>query len=412
MPMSNLANPYSAAASAAGYLFQCRYALLLALSHVNKDSGLELSIEKFDDVAFAEEGDPRDLIQTKHHLNRAGDLTDASGDLWRTLRAWSDAVVSDPSILRRVRFVLVTTATAPAGSIASLLRPGTDRQDLAAHDRLVAVANSSSSTTNEPFYTAFLDLAEATRLALVRSIAVLDGAPNLVDTGAQIADRVSMAAPRDKVSLFAERLEGWWWGRVCRALTRPEDAVIQIAEVEAKVDELREDFQRKALPVDMADAYPPEAETAAYDARPFIRQLLLIGVGGRRLDFAKRDYYRAFEQRSRWTREKLLFDGEISAYDRRLHEEWDVRFETMKGKLDGVTDEGTLGQHGQVLYEWVEQSARFALRSVVEPFLTVGSYHMLADRLKVGWHRDFPDRIADDNGPGNEEGGHDDDNVV
>jgi hypothetical protein len=206
--MSNLANPYSAAASAAGYLFQCRYALLLALSHVNKDSGLELSIEKFDDVAFAEEGDPRDLIQTKHHLNRAGDLTDASGDLWRTLRAWSDAVVSDPSILRRVRFVLVTTATAPAGSIASLLRSGTDRQDHSAHDRLVAIANTSSNTTNEPFYSAFLDLAVATRQALVRSIVVLDGAPNLIDTGAHIADRVTMAAPRDKVSLFVERLEG------------------------------------------------------------------------------------------------------------------------------------------------------------------------------------------------------------
>lgn len=396
--MSNLANPYSAAASAAGYLFQCRYALLVALSHVNKDSGLELSIEKFDDVAFAKDGDPRDLIQTKHHLNRAGDLTDASGDLWRTLRAWSDAVVSDPSILRRVRFVLVTTAMAPAGSIASLLRPGTDRQDNAAHDRLVAVANGSSSATNEPFYTAFLDLAEATRRALVRSIIVLDGAPNLTATGTQIADMVSMAAPGDKLPLFVERLEGWWWGRVCRALTRPEDAVIQIAEIEAKVDELREDFKRKALPVDMADAYPPDADAAAYDARPFIRQLQLVGVGGRRLDFAKRDYYRAFEQRSRWTREKLLFDGEISTYDRRLHEEWELRYEAMAEQLAGAINESKLVEEGRELYGWAEQSARFPLRSVVEMFLTVGSYHMLADRLKVGWHRDFDQRLRE--GPG------------
>lgn len=124
------------------------------------------------------------------------------------------------------------------------------------------------------------------------------------------------------------------------------DAVIQIAEIEAKVDDLREDFQRKALPVDMADAYPPDIDAAAYYARPFIRQLQLVGVGGRRLDFAKRDYYRAFEQRSRWTREKLLFDGEISTYDRRLHEEWEVRYEAMGNWPERPTRASSLRRGG------------------------------------------------------------------
>ena len=45
-------NPHGAAASALGYLFQCRYALLDGLRAVPDTPHLLISIEKFDDVAF------------------------------------------------------------------------------------------------------------------------------------------------------------------------------------------------------------------------------------------------------------------------------------------------------------------------------------------------------------------------
>lgn len=410
--MSNIANPYSAAASAAGYLYQCRYALLAALGFVNRESGIELSIERFDDVAFAADGTPLEMIQTKHHIARTGDLADTSTDLWKTLRVWASAIATDPSLLRRARFVLMTTATAPVGAVASFLRPGPDRDDAAACKRLIAIAGEGRSATNTPFYAAFLDLTEVARRELVKSVLILDGSPDLVATGERISDALRMAAPADRVGDLAERLEGWWWGRACRALTRPDDAVIQVAEIEAKLDELREGFQRRSLPVDMASAHPSDAEAVAYDGRPFVRQLHFVGVRGRRLDLAKRDFYRAFEQRSRWTREKLLFDGEISAYDGRLHEEWEVRYEAMVARLDGTSDDGALSENGRQLLEWVEQSARFPLRSVVEMFLTVGSYHMLADRAKVGWHRDFERRLKTDAGPCDEGEPSDGDDVV
>ncbi len=45
--------PFDAFSSALGYLYQCRYALLLALQK-GDDPNLCLSIEKLDDVAFHE----------------------------------------------------------------------------------------------------------------------------------------------------------------------------------------------------------------------------------------------------------------------------------------------------------------------------------------------------------------------
>jgi hypothetical protein len=51
--MSGSSSPFDASPSALGYLYQCRYALLLALQK-DDDPNLCLSIEKLDDVAFHE----------------------------------------------------------------------------------------------------------------------------------------------------------------------------------------------------------------------------------------------------------------------------------------------------------------------------------------------------------------------
>src|SRR6266446_8657025 len=47
-----------------------------------------ISIEKLDDVAFEEDGEPKQLLQFKHHVINSATLTDSSTDLWKTLRVW------------------------------------------------------------------------------------------------------------------------------------------------------------------------------------------------------------------------------------------------------------------------------------------------------------------------------------
>lgn len=80
-----------------GYLYQVRYALQLLLDHDN--TNYQINIEKFDDVAFNEDGSPRELIQLKHHVNNGGSLSDSSTDLWRTLKVWIDMISSDQTVL-------------------------------------------------------------------------------------------------------------------------------------------------------------------------------------------------------------------------------------------------------------------------------------------------------------------------
>ena len=124
--MSEAQSVHSAAQSAAGYMYQARLALLEALRYPYHDSGIEIAVEKLDDVSFEKDGTALELLQTKHHLKKSGDLTDNSVDLWKTLRIRAKAVKHDPSLPGRTRFALVTTARAPTGSAASYARRSAD----------------------------------------------------------------------------------------------------------------------------------------------------------------------------------------------------------------------------------------------------------------------------------------------
>lgn len=390
--MSQTKSSHTAAQSAAGYLYQARLALAECLRFAYADSSIEIAIEKLDDVSFEKEGSAAELLQTKHHLKKVGDLSDGSVDLWKTLWVWAQAVKADPSLPGRVRFALITTAKAPPGSAAALLRPpgyGAIRDPEMADALLLKAAASSENQSLKAAIASFTDLSPAIRKELVASIEVLDETPNLTDLGPVIEERLKMIAPRGKVALAREQLEGWWWPRICSTLQSDTPASISIAEVEQKLDDIRDGLKRDALPLDMEHAEPSIEVMGSLDEMRFVKQLHSIGLGKQRIEFAKRDFYRASAQRSRWARQNLLFDGEVGHFEQRLVEEWQPRFAKMCDELPSKSGDPDIRAAGQKLYAWVEADARFPIRTQTARFLTVGSYHILAESIRVGWHRDF-----------------------
>jgi hypothetical protein len=385
--MGTTDNPHGAAASAMGYLFQCRYALLAGLRAVPDRPELMISIEKFDDVAFEANGEPTELIQTKHHIDKAGDLSDGSVDLWKTMAIWLKRVTEDIESPFRTNFLLLTTADAPDKSAASLLRMR-ERNEEAADKLLMAAAKSSKNQKIMDDCAAYAGLAENIRLSLLRAVTILDASPNIIDVREEIERELHHAALRDQIEKLVERLEGWWFGAVIRALSADSPSAIPVMAIEQRVDELREEFKRDALPVDFKTAVPSQNVIAELDKRPFVKQLRKIGIGSRRIEYAIRDYYRASEQRSRWAREDLLIDGELGHYERELTEAWEPRHAAIVEQANSCSPEQKVAL-GQTVFKWAEQDANFPLRTVRERFLTHGSYHILANRHDVGWHPDF-----------------------
>jgi hypothetical protein len=201
-----------------GYLFQCRYALLVGLRALPDTPQVLVSIEKFDDVAFEANGEPTDLIQTKHHIDKTGELFDSSVDLWKTIAVWLSILAEDIDAPFRMRFALLTTANAPNKSAASLLRMR-DRDEVGDDKLLMVSAKASENKATEKARTAYAALPAHVRLSLLRSVMILDGSPNIIDVREEIGRELHHAAPRDQIEKLVERLEGWWFGAVVRAMS-------------------------------------------------------------------------------------------------------------------------------------------------------------------------------------------------
>lgn len=383
--------PHTAAPSALGYFYQCRYALLEALRRLPEGERVSITIETLDDVVFDTDGSAVDVLQTKHHVNACASLTDASPDLWKTLRIWIEGQ-ADGTIPKDAQFFMVTTALCPEGTAAGYLRPE-GRDEKKALERLAATASTSSSDANSLAYEAFTALDSDARMRLVKAVMVLDGSPSIGQLDDRLRQAVFFAVERHSLDSYLQRLEGWWYRRVLEHLSDAAAAPILGEEVESETARIRAQFKQDSLPID-DDIMSATVDASGYMDRSFVDQLNIIGVNRKRILYAVKDYYRAFEHRSRWVREDLLYVGELDRYEQRLVEEWDRLFQQMRDDLGDDAAEDEMTRAAQDLYKWVETGEHHPIRrDVTEPAISRGTYQMLADDLRVGWHLEFRERL-------------------
>jgi hypothetical protein len=110
------------------------------------------------------------------------------------------------------------------------------------------------------------------------------------------------------------------------------------------------------------------------------------------------DYYRAFEQRGSWLRENVTLSGELELYDDRLVDEWARLREIVFEELNDSSPEELLQETGRKLLTQLSTTDNPNLRirtEVTATFVTMGSYHMLANNEapRVHWHPRFQERV-------------------
>ncbi|MGG0935498.1 ABC-three component system protein [Brevibacillus centrosporus] len=382
---------FSAGSSALGYLFQARFSLHLILQKMDS----ELSIERLDDVAFEDNGAPIELLQLKHHIHSSANLTDGSADLWKTIRVWSEAVKSKKISLPDVVLSLVTTSSAPDGSIASLLREDDNRDPKEAYDRLLAYTDTSESKSNNPAYQAFLSLPHEQRLQLVECIYVVDQCATILEAEGLVKKQLTVAIHPRYLNALYERLEGWWLQRVIGHLATDSNGSIRFSEVNEKINEIRDQLRTDSLPIDYQHEDPPQAKLGE-DKRPFVQHLQVISLSNPRIDHAIRDFYRASKQRSRWVKDELVSITELYNYDRLLKEAWEELFAIVNEDLAEDAHESLLQENGKTLYTQIIQIRHLNIRrDCTEPYVMKGSFHILANKIPIelGWHPYFFDKI-------------------
>ena len=376
-----------------GYLYQVRYALALLLENENTD--FQISIERFDDIAFSKDGLPKELIQLKHHVRRHGDLTNGSTDLWRTLKVWIDIISNVPNMLSGTGFFVVTTAIAPDNSAAYHLKNDANRNIESAYEILKETCIASKNKAHKKYHEAFFNAGEATVKCLLSQVYIVDSASNIIEVEKIFRKQIRYTCVPKHEDQICERLEGWWYRKAIEALCSDTPVFITQSQVRSFIVSVHQEYAEDNLPIDIFDIETLQEGDLSDNEKVFFEQLKLISLGRRRMQIALRDYYRAFKQRANWVRNDLLYVNELEKYEQRLIDEWEHAFAAMEEDLaefNGATeDEKT--KAGRALLSDIEKRDIRIRPKCQEAFVMRGSFHMLANQLKVGWHIDFYDRL-------------------
>ncbi|MDE6642086.1 MAG: hypothetical protein K2K63_16360 [Acetatifactor sp.] len=333
-----------------GYLYQVRYALALLLNHDNPD--FQISMEKFDDIAFSKDDVPKQLIQVKHHVQHHGNLSDASTDLWRTLKVWIDIINTSPDILDGTEFLIITTSIAPKDSAAYCLKKDDNRNTDGAYQLLKEVCEKSENKAHTTYYNAFLKMDEKILKRLIEQICIIDGASNIIDVDKVFRKQIRYSCIPKYENHICERLEGWWYRKAIEALCSDNPIFITQNQIRALIVSMSQEYSDENLPIDIFEFGSFQENDLGDDEKIFYKQLELIHLGSRRMQVALRDYYRAFHQRANWVRNDLLFINELELYEQRLIDEWDHRFAEMEDNLNeyGSADEEEKIKEGRTLF--------------------------------------------------------------
>jgi hypothetical protein len=295
---------FSASEPSLGYLYQVRYGLMLIVSEANGEA--KLLLEQIDDISI-DTLDSIQVYQTKLHIKSVANLTNASSDLWKTLRVWSEGIKSGTLNPKTDLFNLITTASASIDSIPFKLKQGSqkDRNVDDIVTSLIDVTSTSISATNKSAYDSFLSLTEVQQKSLIKNITIIDASVDINEAKNLILHEIRHYSIK-RESLY-ERLEGWFVGQAILQLQGLRSA-ITAKEVSSKILDIADVFKSDNLPNDFnLPITADEAQLGPYRNKLFVKQIELIGFGNRVVNNAISDYHRSFSQKSKWLREGLIY---------------------------------------------------------------------------------------------------------
>jgi len=128
-------------------------------------------------------------------------------------------------------------------------------------------------------------------------------------------------------------------------------------------------------------------------ARPFVRQLHLVSDDESVVYTAIRDYIRCNIEKARLSAEGNVADDDWEAFETALFARWDRIRQRIKRVRKGSLEKDA----GYEIFTETTEDYREKLAGTdtEQVYLTSGTYHRLADMVKLGWHPRFEELMRE-----------------
>jgi hypothetical protein len=336
--------------------------------------------------------------QDKHSIRDGTEpFSNRSKDLWNTLGIWLDAIETKEVTVDTTHFLMVTNKTL-SDCIANQISKAEGPAEAA-----LCITSLIKASGNPPEKVAILmqrvlrPESRANLAALISRTKVLD-ATQATAGNALRADTISrLPLPewcRSTADSMVDELSGWLHRSVLELWRQKKPGWVErdhfINQLHAALERRKKQISRERA----AHLIPVTADKIGQEkGRPFVKQLYLVTDDDSVVDTSIREFIRCNIEKMRLSQEGNVTDDDWKSFESALMARWDkIRARVVRVRAGDVeTDVGF-----EIFTETTEDHREKLAGSETEQvYLTSGTYHRMADLLRVGWHPRYKALIQD-----------------
>jgi hypothetical protein len=367
-----------------GYSLQFPRALLRLLE---AKPGSKVGVEVCGDVSVLF---PEGIIlseEDKSSLNN-DTLADTSINLWKSFYNWIQAIETGELNPDNDKFILYTNHSVKTDSLVVQISEAITAETI---EKVIAISKEKTQhiTEQQTLYR-FTDCVLNTKVGLFKKIIpqfelVSDNKADNVYDDIRLALRLKMINDENQVEYLLESLTGWLQKTIMERIAAKLMAVISYEEYEQHFQALFRSIHNSQELLDYAYSKMPTDDvlSAAAKQEPvYVKQLEAIKSTQPEIIEAVSDYFRADTNRQKWIESGLIDETAMEDFEGRL-----VSFHQIVEKRFSITEKDRPEEErGKlVLLDCQQRSEKIADKE--PPNRTIqGSYHVLSDEVKVGWH--------------------------
>lgn len=395
--MNNTNNLHSADGSILGFLYQIERALqwlsssdLTAFVGVEVDDDITVKLINGDDIETIYE-------QAKHSQTSRIPYADRSIDLWKTLSIWIEAVTSNKINIEHSLLSFLTNKRIPNNRLAIKLK----NESLGGVDNLknknaniIKMANELKEIaaklpkTVKPYGQVVIDCPISILIKVIDKITVLDNNYNHITKDVKTAIRNNLSISEDiPFDYIYQGLFGFVSDSLIMNWRNREPGWVSVKAFNQQYTQLLTEFKKKSFFEKAVDSLPVDSKDIARNrGKIYVEQLKKIGCSESEVIEAIHDFVRAASERSRFAQDGEISKQKFDSYFEDLMNHW-TSISRPKFKFAEPKKFTQVGY--EVYYHSLLYKGKLNNYEPEQGYTHKGSYHYLADQVKIGWHPEW-----------------------
>lgn len=357
-----------------------------------------IGIETDDDVAIRGSDGSLVLEQDKHSINEsAKPFGDRSHDLWNTLVIWIEALDTTEVPANSTHFLMVTNKSVPDCIAHQIGRATTDDEVSLCIDALEAATEKPPKEIAALMSRVMQSASRGSLRTLIRNCEFADASASTAGSDLRNETIAHLQLPAWSVAnakSITDELLGWLHTTALALWQKKAPCWIQrdhfVNQLHAIVDRRKRHIARERSEhlIPVSDAKIGENKESR-----FVKQLHLVTDDDSIVDNAIREFIRCNIEKSRLSEEGNITDDDWKAFETSLLSRW-TKIRARVSRMKQGTGEEDVGF--EIFTDTTEDHREPLAGSDTEQvYITSGTYHRLADLIRVGWHPRFEELMRE-----------------